>query len=87
MTVGGADGGEVRAAGDLLYAEFLEADTEAVLGFEDARSGVRDHQLVGVGAPRQVRATLEVAPGTASAALLRASRETGATRGERGAAP
>jgi hypothetical protein len=65
----------VLSTGDLLYAELMDGDREAVLAVNDASdpyAGRHFYRAVGLGAPDDVRAKLDVNPFLSSLALLRA---------------
>ena len=70
------DGGQtVLASGDVLYAEMMDGDREAMLAVNDASdpyAGRHYYRVVGLGAPDDVRVKLDVDPFASSIAVLRA---------------
>jgi hypothetical protein len=64
----------VLSTGDLLYAELMEGDREAILVVNDASdpyAGRHRYHVAGLGAPDDVRTKLDVDPFASSIALLR----------------
>jgi hypothetical protein len=64
----------VLATGDVLYAELMNGDREAMLAVNDASdpySGLHYYNVVGLGAPDDVRTALKVDPLASSIAVLR----------------
>ena len=62
------------AAGELMYAEMVEGDDEAVLVGTSRATGTTSYDRLGIHALRDRRGTLPVSPWAASMAFLRAAR-------------